>query len=255
MVPCYNCATTIRRAVLSILEQTRQPTQIILVDDASTDETPEVINQLFLENPHIISAVYSKTNNGPSATRNIGWKLANKEFIAFLDADDTWHPKKIEVQHTFMSENENIYICGHLTGKKDELQNNHHQATYINVSKIPLWRLLWSNPFSTPSVMIRRTIAERFSPALRYCEDFQLWLSIAAKYGYVFRIEMMLAWYHKKPYGESGLSKNLWCMEKGEIIAICSTLRSHQLLLPLVGSAILYSLMKYLWRTLKVHQN
>jgi len=93
VVPVYNGERFLGEAIDSILAQTYQPTEIIVVDDGSTDRTPDVIAQYA---GRVTSA--RQTNAGAAAARNHGISLAHGEFIAFLDADDLWHEEKLAVQ-------------------------------------------------------------------------------------------------------------------------------------------------------------
>ncbi|MBC7511115.1 MAG: glycosyltransferase family 2 protein, partial [Ferruginibacter sp.] len=126
VIPCYRCTSTIRRAILSIAGQTRRPAEIILVDDASPDETLRVLYEIEREYSGWIKVISSKMNLGPAAARNIGWNLASQPFIAFLDSDDAWHPKKIEIQYYYMHKHPRISLSGHssrLLRNEDNLLN------------------------------------------------------------------------------------------------------------------------------------
>ncbi|MBO6608515.1 glycosyltransferase family 2 protein [Altererythrobacter sp.] len=93
VIPAYNAAETLRSTVASVLSQTDQRFEIIIIDDGSTDDTPRVMLELAAVD-YRIRAV-SKPNCGVSATRNYGASLASGEWLAFLDADDQWHPEKL----------------------------------------------------------------------------------------------------------------------------------------------------------------
>ncbi|HBA66860.1 MAG TPA: hypothetical protein DCZ48_11915, partial [Methylococcaceae bacterium] len=93
VIPAYNSAEFIADAVNSILKQTRPITEIIIVDDGSTDNTQQIVEAL----PGPITYI-KQPNQGPSAARNTGIKTANSEWIAFLDADDQWTTDKIDKQ-------------------------------------------------------------------------------------------------------------------------------------------------------------
>jgi glycosyltransferase involved in cell wall biosynthesis len=95
VIPVYNRASTIARALLSVVAQTIRDLEIIVVDDASTDGTVEVIRQI--NDPRVI-CIACDTNGGAAAARNRGIAAATGSYIAFLDSDDYWDPDKLERQ-------------------------------------------------------------------------------------------------------------------------------------------------------------
>ena len=95
VIPVYNRESTVARALLSVVAQTLHDIEIIVVDDASTDGTVEVIRQI--NDPRVI-CIACDTNNGAAAARNRGIAAATGSFIAFLDSDDYWAPDKLERQ-------------------------------------------------------------------------------------------------------------------------------------------------------------
>ncbi len=216
IVPCYNSADTLSRAVNSVLLQTLPPAALLLIDDASTDNTREMLRELEQTFPGRVRAISLPENRGPSYARNTGWDAATTEFVAFLDADDEWHSRKLEIQLDWFAKHPNAMMCGH--------QCIEHSGCTAEIGVAPpvvrsftLRDMLVSNRFSTPSVMLRRSIRHRFPVSRRHAEDYHLWLSIAADVGHLERIELPLAWYFKPAFGASGLSANLWAMEKGEL--------------------------------------
>jgi glycosyltransferase involved in cell wall biosynthesis len=97
VIPTYNRAQFVREAVESVLQQTIRPDEIIVVDDGSTDDTQETLARF----GDTIS-ILRQPNHGKSAARNAGIGAARGEWIAFLDSDDLWHPRRMEVLRTFL---------------------------------------------------------------------------------------------------------------------------------------------------------
>ena len=95
VIPAYNRATTIARALNSVLAQTFQDLEVIVVDDGSTDHTSEVIQQIGDARVEIIRHT---RNQGAAEARNTGMKAAGGKYIAWLDSDDEWLPDKLQVQ-------------------------------------------------------------------------------------------------------------------------------------------------------------
>jgi len=222
IVSAYNAAATLARAIESILAQTRPPMELIIVDDASTDSTTQVIQALYAQYPaEPIKTIHLVENVGPGSARNAGWRLATEEFIAFLDADDAWHPRKLEIQHSWLSAHSDIVLCGHrcvVRGEGDPVPAL--EAASPPVRWFGMRSFLVANRLSTPTVMLRRAIRNRFEEGKRYSEDYLLWMQIVAGQGPAAFIDLPLAFLFKARYGAQGLSANLWRMHFGEIDTI-----------------------------------
>ena len=116
VIPTYNRAQTIMRAINSVLGQTLPAFEIIVVDDGSFDGTKDVLkaHSFFSKNAKVPQKKYFvQKNSGVSSARNLGIRKANGDFIAFLDSDDTWYQDKLSRQINYMIEN-NYSICGTL---------------------------------------------------------------------------------------------------------------------------------------------
>lgn len=226
IVPCYCCVDTIERAVVSIAGQSKLPAEVILVDDASPDggATLGKIHELKTRYTGSlnINVIHLDKNKGPSGARNAGWDAASQSYIAFLDADDAWHPKKLEFQYSFMRSNESICLSGHAVtdgyAQGDKLEREYDFPEVIgSIEKIKKYNIIFSNPFATSSVMMIRDVARRFEIEKKYIEDYYLWLALFFD-GYVLAyMDVPLGCRYKRPFGEIGLSANLWQMEKGEL--------------------------------------
>jgi teichuronic acid biosynthesis glycosyltransferase TuaG len=97
LIPAYNCAHLLPRAVRSAYAQTLPPFEVVVVDDGSTDETPAVLAALAEDCPANF-VVETKPNGGEASARNRCVELAKGEYVAFIDQDDVWHPTKLERQ-------------------------------------------------------------------------------------------------------------------------------------------------------------
>lgn len=218
VIPCYRCSTTIERAVASVAAQTNLPMELILVDDGSTDETRAVLLDLCSRyQSGWIRLVLLNKNLGAASARNAGWAVASQPYIAFLDADDAWHPKKIEIQHAYMSANPDVVLCGH--GYKMLHQNAllNWQVVQGDAKHIRKSALMLSNKFVTPSVMVLRDVGQRFVENQRHMEDHMLWLKIVCSGGRVVKLPGKLTAIYKEPFGVNGLSAQVWLMERGDL--------------------------------------
>src|SRR5271154_4845432 len=92
-IPAYNAGGRVTRTIASALDQTMPVLEVIVVDDGSTDDTVEVASRF----PHPVRIV-RKSNGGPASARNLGCGLAQGDWLAMLDADDWWFPRKNEIQ-------------------------------------------------------------------------------------------------------------------------------------------------------------
>jgi glycosyltransferase involved in cell wall biosynthesis len=254
VVPCYRCTLTIERAVASVVAQTLRPAEMILVDDASSDSTLQVLRALQVRYGHWIRIVGLVSNCGAASARNAGWNVATQPYIAFLDSDDTWHPRKIEIQYKYMQQHTDVALSGHLCR---QLPHGTRSAPQWRVENVAVQTVTWNalllrHQFVTPSVMLKREIAQRFTEGARHMEDHRLWLEIVGAPLCIVKLQAELAAVYKPVYGASGLSANMWGMEKAELanyryFQSVKKINTFQMIL-LQG----YSLVKYVRRILIV---
>lgn len=250
VIPCFDCAHTVERAVRSVLEQTLPPVEVLLVDDGSRDHTPQVLNRLAMSDARI-RVMTLAVNQGPGAARNAGWEAATQPYVAFLDADDVWHPRKVEFQYGWMHAHPNVALTGHrvaqLHGDPVGVESVTGNPRIIEITGT---RIAFSNAFQTSSVMLRRPLSFRFDPEQRYCEDFLLWLRTVLK-GHEARLfDVTLAYRFKFVYGFNGLSGRLWSMEKGELWALSRAWSEGLLGWPVFAVASVWSLLKFCRRAM-----
>lgn len=226
IIPCYMCSDTIARAVHSVWYQTWRPREVILIEDCSPDDgaTRDMLHYLMYVYPNNwIKIVTLNKNGGPGNGRNMGWDFATQEYIAFLDADDAWHPQKIEVQLKLMLKNPHIILSGHsyelVKGGFNDFYTIYTLEYFksLKVDFIKNKKMLLSNQLPTSSVMLKgRDIDERFDNKKFYSEDYLLWLNIMLSGHKGMRIDMPL-YYVYEEHRRDGLSSSLWKMQKGEI--------------------------------------
>lgn len=194
IIATYNSSKFIGEAVRSVLSQTYSKYEVIVVDDGSTDETKDVLREF----EGSIRYVY-QTNRGPSAARNAGIRLAQGEYICFLDADDIWAPKKLELQLSFLEEHPGIGLV--FSDEEDmALQGGMIHSVLAKrtfysdlLGQTPLQdafeKLLIENFILTSTVMVRKACfaeAGLFDESLRVVEDRDLWMRIGAHCGIGF---------------------------------------------------------------------
>ena len=259
VIPCYRCVKTVERACESVVRQTLKPRELILVEDCSNDAglTIDKLRELkekYKEDMESIIIIQNKGNRGPAVSRNIGWDSAGQPYIAFLDADDSWHPRKLEIQYTWMKAHPHVAITGHSTLSIQPDAPMLGLSDKWMVQPIQKHRLLFSNRFPTRSVMLRRDMRFRFDARKRFCEDYLLWLQIVLGKNEAYRFDMTLAYSYKADYGSGGLSKNLWAMEKGELDAYLQVYRSRMISLAELICYTSISLIKFVRRCVVTHR-
>ena len=218
IIPCYRCTATLERAVASVAKQTRRPEEVILVDDASGDATPAMLEALASQYPDgWIKFELLERNVGAASARNRGWALATQPFIAFLDADDAWHPRKLEIQSAFMQVNPDVTLSGHGHRLLQAQLLPDWRIEASTAKPIRKWAMILSNRFVTPSVMLRRDANARFDEGQRHMEDHMLWMKLVADGARAVKLTVDLVALYKQPFGAGGLSGQIWQMEHGEL--------------------------------------
>ena len=249
VIPCYDCADTVERAVQSVIRQTVRPKEIILVDDASPDhgKTRSVLQSLQKAYSREVSIqlITLDQNGGPGSARNRAWESATQPYLAFLDADDAWHPRKLEIQYAMMGDDPEVSISGHATFFAHAAKQFDELPAQWERVKVTPRQLLLRNLLPTRTVLLKRDIPFRFYEGKRYSEDYHLWLRLVLS-GYVaYRLELPLACSFKHDVGAGGLSQRLWKTEMGELDTYTKLLKSG-LLAPWIYPGIVgLSLIKF----------
>jgi glycosyltransferase involved in cell wall biosynthesis len=231
IVPTYNRAETLPRALTSIVEQTRPPRHIIVVDDGSTDATAELIRRRFPQVHYL-----HQPNAGVSAARNAGIRLNDRladggEWIALLDSDDEWLPGKLERQleawrrhpHHRLIHCDEIWIRN---GKRVNPMNKHRKyGGHIFHHCLPLCAI------SPSAALLRRDLFDDtglFDEDLPACEDYDLWLRVSHREAVLFVDAPLLV-----KYGGHAdqLSRQHWGMDRFRVRALCQCLE-HEALSP-----------------------
>jgi len=256
VVPCFRCASTIERALASIMRQTMKPAEVILVDDASGDGTFAVLHGLAQQHPGWIKVIALDKNLGAASARNAGWEAASQPYLAFLDADDAWHPEKIRIQYLWMMAHPEYGLTGH-AHSVERSRGEQCAKLYEMVDALPVspFQALLSCPFSTSTVMLKRDLPFRFKEHKRYIEDYLLWLQMILSGVPSVFIDAPLAMTFKPDFGAAGLSAQLWEMEKGELDTYREVHKAGLLgFLPML-CLLAYSLVKYVRRLVIVKIN
>lgn len=201
IIPLYNKAPYIAKAIESVLGQTYRDFEVIVIDDGSTDQSLEVAKTF--ENKSI--TIISQPNSGVSTARNNGVKIAKHPYICFLDADDWWHPTFLEDMKQLITDfpDAGIYGSGYYIVK-----NGKERIAPIGVPQgfergiidyCEVYAKTLCMPLTSISVVIPKHIFDEekgFKSQLKFGEDFDLWIRIALKHQ-VILINKPLAYYNQ----------------------------------------------------------
>ena len=246
IIPCFGCVDTIERAIQSVMQQSALPAEVLLIDDASEDGTLELLHELAQRQRSMFRVISMPVNVGPGVARNAGWDAASQPWIAFLDADDAWHPRKLEIQWGWLSAHPEVDLCGHATQTAIASIINYPVDEAPAARRLTLTTMLFSNRLPTRSVILRRSLPNRFTKR-RFSEDYQLWLQIIQSGKVAWRLEVPLACSFRPEFSPGGQSGHLWEHEKNEL-AVLQEFSSNGKINPvLIFFAAIWSIVKY-WR-------
>jgi glycosyltransferase involved in cell wall biosynthesis len=185
VIPAWNAARTLPRAIDSVLAQTWARREIIVVDDGSADDSQAVLAR-YGDRVRVVS----QANGGPSAARNRGLREARGQYVAFLDADDHWLPEKLERQVALLEAHPDLGFCSTATIVVDASGKHVRDWPCCNASE-PLLETLFMQSAavsgSTSGVLARSELlreADGFDQRLRGFEDPDLWIRLAYRTAY-----------------------------------------------------------------------
>jgi len=198
IIPTYNRAYLIGRALKSVLNQSYRDFEVIVVDDGSTDNTNEVIKSFIDER---IRYYYHKKNKGYPEALNTGLNLARGSFIAFQDDDDEWFPEKLNKQMMiFKKVNQNVGVVYSgfwkiRNDKKIYIPSSHVVQKEGNIHT----ELLKGNFVGMPSSIVRRECFDKvgmFDTTISYLQDWELWIRISKYYEFKYIPEPLMISYY-----------------------------------------------------------
>ncbi|MBO4908227.1 MAG: glycosyltransferase [Lachnospiraceae bacterium] len=207
IIPTYNRAGTIEKAIKSVLDQTFEDFTLIVVDDCSSDDTEKVVANI--PDERIVYHRLSE-NKGAAGARNEGARLATTEFIAFQDSDDAWLPDKLEKQMKYMEDHPEagmVYGRMRVISPEKTYEFPNEAVTGDLEGKIYPW-LLRRNTVGTPVMFIKKKYFEEtggFDTSLRCLEDWEFAIRFSKRFeiGYIDDVLM------DSFLSEGGVSRNI----------------------------------------------
>ena len=229
ITPTYNCEDFISETIESVINQSYDNWELLIVDDCSTDQTLQLTQQWANEDSRI-KCYKLHANSGSGPARNLAIKKARCEFIAFIDGDDIWHNDKLSIHVKFMVENNACfshssygYMSSNGTILAKELRVNKQNVCYQD--------LLKRTEISCLTAMYNaKKIGKYYMPPLRRKQDYALWLSIL-KDGYnSIPCDQILAWYRQNPNSATSkkytlIYKHFLFLKKHEKLGIYDSLK------------------------------
>jgi GT2 family glycosyltransferase len=226
IIPTFNRWPSVGAAIGSVFDQSYDDFELIVVDDGSTDGTASELAKFGSR-----LRLLNQPNRGVSSARNLGAREARGRYLAFLDSDDLWRPKKLAIQTDFMERDPKIQICQTeeiwmRNGMRVNPKARHRKPSGDIFA--PSLELCLISP---SAVMLRRELfnqAGGFDERFPVCEDYELWLRIAVKHPVPLIAEPLVI---KRGGHADQLSRSTWGMDRYRVLALQKLLRSG-----LVGS-------------------
>ena len=225
VIPTLNRINTLQRALDSVINQTYKPAEIIVVDNGSSDGTLKFLREQY---PKI--TILTENKIGVSSARNKGIKKSINQWIALLDSDDAWHPRKLEIQTSMLDSALKEYNLIHtdevwFRNNKyiNQMKKHKKQGGYI------FERCLSLCCISPSSVLFKKNILDKvglFDESLPVCEDYDMWLKICSSEEVLFAQDKLT---YKYGGHKDQLSKSYWGMDRFRIKSIENIIKNFDL--------------------------
>lgn len=215
VMPYYEAESTVGRALASVEIQKLGVKEVLIVNDGSDFAGLQREVEKFASKLNLV-LIDLGGNFGAAFARNVGVQRSSASFVAFLDADDVWHPDKVAIQYELMLTSGAYFSCHkYVSNLNFELMAG---SDVFAVKGLQVSDLLFRNKIFTPTVMVRREGFVEFDVRLHRSEDLKCWVSNFSN-GICLIFDSFLAGGYKRPIGESGLSRSLLLMHHGYVAA------------------------------------
>lgn len=208
VMPAYNASRYICETIESVLGQSEQAWELIVVDDCSTDDTRQKVQAWVDSDPRIRLIGLQKNFGGPAGPRNVGVQAANSELVAFLDSDDIWHPDKLRLQLRVVTDFSKAFVCSSMTDFSDSGNLSFDPITTVDCERVAYWQQSVRAQIPTSSVLVSKALLLktpfREEPAYKAVEDYHCWLRILQLTGHCVKLKAPLLAYRKSEGQISG---------------------------------------------------
>lgn len=238
VMPCYNAARYVHEAVTSVLQQSYAALELIIVDDGSTDGSTEIVEALASAHPHRIRLLY-QNRIGPYAARNHGLEHAQGNFVAFLDADDYWHPEALAKLHAALIDAPaDVAYCGwqQVGPLADNLQP--HIPAVIDTRRAVEY-FLKACPWPIHAALIKRPLIDAlrgFSERRAFAMDYDLWLRMLMQKPRWVRVAQVLAF--RRYYAREANHIPRWRQVVDAVAVREDFVRHHRTLVDALGPGV-----------------
>ena len=190
IIPAYNCENYIGITLDSVINQSYSNWEAIVIDDCSTDDTFKVVNR-YENKDNRIKYHRLGINSGAAVARNKAIELARGKYIAFLDSDDTWEPKKLRNQIDFMELNDYYFTC---TSYKKIDEDGKELSSVVKVSKKSDYNDLLKNCPGNSTVIYNATkLGKFFIEDIKKRNDYVMWLKVIKASKFIYGMDEVLS--------------------------------------------------------------
>lgn len=200
VTPCYNSSDFIADTIISVQKQSYESWEMLITDDGSSDSTVEIIEEFMAKDQRI--KLFKIPNSGAAVARNNSIEASQGTYVAFLDSDDLWHPKKLEKQISFMIDNHYAFTftAYQQMNQKGILLRNKIVAD----ERLTYRELLFSNKIGClTAVYNQEELGKIYMPLIRKRQDYGFWLSILKKIDFAYGLDEVLAMYRIRNFSVS----------------------------------------------------
>ena len=224
VVPCYNAETFLPATLASVLAQTYRAYELIVIDDGSTDGSADCVERIAAQDSRVRLVRMPRNFGAPAAPRNLGVQEARGEWIAFLDADDVWHPRKLELQLAALDASQASMCSTVMVDFRDEREIHFIEPPApMRIERITFLKQLLKYRTPTSSIVVRREwmLRNPFNEDLGYKarEDTDCFIRMHEIAGPSIKLRHPLVFYRQQANQISGnkwkmVHRHLWMLQK-----------------------------------------
>lgn len=199
IIPSFNSEAFIEETISSVNSQSYKSWELIIVDDCSTDSTVCMVAKLAHDNDRIRLIRLDKNSGLPAVPRNVGIKESKGDYIAFLDADDLWHPEKLSIQVNEIIKGKGVMVSSQMLNFSGHMTSPPCSLDDIENSFVSLYDQLIKYRTPTSSLLVKSSVMRKMcfdiNPSIRGREDLRFSLKLHAVYGDSIKINKPLVYY------------------------------------------------------------